>query len=1098
MSQFHRGFHNFQGTIYLNRTKRMLRNLGVSEGCGNQVAPHASNKNCANSKNSFLQFTPAARVVPHLRKDRADGAQLGFPRARMRSTRVYAFGSATYSPKVRHGALDENFMQIGLATSEDIQDWAARSYLIGGKYIQIGEVKKADTINYRTFKPEKDGLFCERIFGPVNDWICSCGTSFRGGTPTTLGSESGTVARNSRFPIFNPITFRFARSASELGDPSTLDAQQREGASERNTRMLDASQSYNYQDKGGDEKGGGATGTDPQRPEISRGKLSGVPSERWGEQDERYSRGGHIPSICPQCQVEFTLSRIRRYRMGYIGLACSVTHIWYLNSRPNLFSVLFKMPTKYVKKITYYKGYTPSDPKLWNPCLGPGGDFFDTEWEFLHRWLGAREANSGVGVQSLAASSLVVPGQLPDFLGSESSQGLRSSNRETLSEFDSLESGYLATGTNLDGQANHATSFSLFPGCTPSVRFPSKAVWSSARGKIQENNLPSSLGLSPSWLENTGACAFQKYLENRNWEKDFQKLQEELRRTPRAILSNPRRVKLATGTSSSSTTSEKLAQLTPSASIRYEASNQSNTLTLVATHPYNTEAFLLKRRKKRVRSFKLLNIFRTAGGADCFLSSGLILDRIPVLPPELRPIVQLNAGQLASSDVNDLYRRVISRNNRLKYYLTGCGPHPVEFLVRSERHLVQLAVDALLENGKTTNVRHGGRGSAGTGSGNGPPYKSLSDRIGGKQGRFRQNLLGKRVDYSGRSVIVVGPKLKLHQCGLPYEMAMELFQAFLIRHIMELQLAKTIRGAKNLIRANQPLARQLLQNVVESHPILLNRAPTLHRLGIQAFQPKLISGRAIQLHPLVCTAFNADFDGDQMAVHVPLSPKSRIEARLLMLANTNWLSVATGQPSILPSQDMVLGFYYLTIERPSTRLIPSKVSAGPSDSLSGVSKHETALDFQSRSNMGFALGSGYGATLEDVIQAYESGQLNLHTAVWVRSSVAPHHLGALMNTSPPPHRTKVRIGHKAYYASKNSLNKAREIEYARRSTSGLGRSGKTPDEPLHLRISGSGTFSKLYTSYKWLEDSQERRRSTYLRTTPGRILVNNIIQSFIG
>ena len=1022
-----------------------------------------------------------------------------------RSLRVHAFGSATYSPKVRHGALDENFMQIGLATSEDIQDWAERSYLIGGKYIQIGEVKKADTINYRTFKPEKDGLFCERIFGPVNDWICSCGTSFRGGTPTTLSSSSGTVARNSRFPVFNPITFRFAPGAAEFGSSS------REGPQERSTNQ-------GSRNIGGDGKPDLLSGTDILRSKGCAATLSGVLRERWGEQDERYSRGGHIPSICPQCQVEFTLSRIRRYRMGYIGLACSVTHIWYLNSRPNLFSVLFKMPTKYVKKITYYKGYTPSDPKLWNPCLGPGGDFFDTEWEFLHRWLGAREANSGVGVQSLTKSSQVVPGQLSGFIGSESSEGVHSTARvikvegdnKTSSELlsNSLESGYVATGTNLDGQTNHAASFSLFPGCTRSVRFAKKPM----QGKIQENNLPSSLGLSPSWLENTGAQAFQKYLENRNWEKDFQKLQDELRRTPRAILSNQWGGKVAT-LSSTAQQRFKVLRATPSPSGFAPEEKRSgvalplksNTLTLVATHPYNTEAFLLKRRKKRVRSFKLLNIFRTAGGANCFLSSGLILDRIPVLPPELRPIVQLNAGQLASSDVNDLYRRVISRNNRLKYYLTGCGPHPVEFLVRSERHLVQLAVDALLENGKTTNVRHGGRGSTGTGSGNGPPYKSLSDRIGGKQGRFRQNLLGKRVDYSGRSVIVVGPKLKLHQCGLPYEMAMELFQAFLIRHIMELQLAKTIRGAKNLIRANQPLARQLLQNVVESHPILLTRAPTLHRLGIQAFQPKLISGRAIQLHPLVCTAFNADFDGDQMAVHVPLSPKSRIDARLLMLANTNWLSVATGQPSILPSQDMVLGFYYLTIERPSTRLIPSKVTLESCDSLLGVSKTETGKEFQSRSSGGFALG-GIASSFEDVIQAYESGQLNLHTAVWVRSEVPPHHLGASMNTAAPPHRTKVFLGVVKHPLpsgdgkpnSKDSLNKAKGIEYSRRSSSAHGRSGKTPDEPLHLRISGSGTSSKLYTSYKWLEDSQERRRSTYIRTTPGRILVNNIIQSFIG
>ncbi len=989
------------------------------------------------------------------------------------------------SVKTRHGEFQENvlnfkenFMQIGLATSEDIQDWAERSYLIGGKYVQIGEVKKADTINYRTFKPEKDGLFCERIFGPVNDWVCACGTSFRGGTPTTIGSSSGN-ARNSGLPVFNPITFRFAPS-NELPKQS----QTFSGSLPTVSAIQD-------------------------QQEVSRGKLTGVLRERWGSSHERYGRGGHIPSICPQCQVEFTLSRIRRYRMGYIGLACSVTHIWYLNSRPNLFSVLFKMPTKYVKKITYYKGYTPSDPKLWNPCLGPGGDFFDTEWEFLHRWLGGSASGHSSPSQKLPVVLNEGSSQLSDWRRQESDLlPERFKNAQDVSQ-QSLESFPASEANSL------LDSFSLFPGCTFSVRFVAKPPQrKTIQGeKIHQGNFPSSLGLSPNWLENTGAQAFQKYLENRNWEKDFLKLQDELRRTPRAILSrqiqgrnlgssvkwrSPKRNPQIQDFLTSKLDSQNFQKF--SRTVRTVSSREkSNIFTLQS---YNTEAFLLKRRKKRIRSFKLLNIFRTAGGANCFLSSGFILDRIPVLPPELRPIVQLNAGQLASSDVNDLYRRVISRNNRLKYYLTGCGPHPVEFLVRSERHLVQLAVDALLENGKTTNVRHGGRGSAGGGSRSGPPYKSLSDRIGGKQGRFRQNLLGKRVDYSGRSVIVVGPKLKLHQCGLPYEMALELFQAFLIRHIMELQLAKTIRGAKNLIRANQPLARQLLQNVVESHPILLNRAPTLHRLGIQAFQPKLISGRAIQLHPLVCTAFNADFDGDQMAVHVPLSPKSRIEARLLMLANTNWLSPATGQPSILPSQDMVLGFYYLTIERPSTRFIPSKAKGSQksrdSSRVALVSKSDAGQNFIGRSSLGGVFGS-----FHDVVQAYEAGQLNLHTGVWVRSEVSPNHLGASMNTAPPPQRTQVYAQRKKAIfgqtcGAKTSFNKAKTLEYSRRAQEAFGRSGKTPDEPLHLRVSGSGTSSKLYSSYKWLEDSQERRRNIYLRTTPGRILVNTIIQSFIG
>ena len=305
------------------------------------------------------------------------------------------------------------------------------------------------------------------------------------------------------------------------------------------------------------------------------------------------------------------------------------------------------------------------------------------------------------------------------------------------------------------------------------------------------------------------------------------------------------------------------------------------------------------KRKKLVKRLKLLESFISSGTRP----EWMILDVVPVLPPELRPLVPLDGGRFATSDLNDLYRRVINRNNRLKRLMELRAP---DIIVRNEKRMLQEAVDALFDNGR--------RGRVITGA-NKRPLKSLSDMLKGKQGRFRQNLLGKRVDYSGRSVIVVGPELKLHQCGLPKKMALELFKPFIYHKLEIYGMASTVKAAKKMVEKERPEVWDILEEVIREHPVMLNRAPTLHRLGIQAFEPILIEGKAIQLHPLVCTAFNADFDGDQMAVHVPLSIESQLEARCLMMSTNNILSPANGKPIIVPSQDIVLGLYYLTIQR---------------------------------------------------------------------------------------------------------------------------------------------------------------------------------------
>nr|WCH56322.1 RNA polymerase b-subunit [Hypnea sp.] len=337
---------------------------------------------------------------------------------------------------------------------------------------------------------------------------------------------------------------------------------------------------------------------------------------------------------------------------------------------------------------------------------------------------------------------------------------------------------------------------------------------------------------------------------------------------------------------------------------------------------------------KKMKRLRLLENFISTGAEPAWM----VFSVIPVIPPDLRPMVQLDGGRFATADLNEFYRRIINRNNRLARLKAILAP---EIIIRNEKRMLQEAVDALMDNGR--------RGRTVVGAHN-RPLKSLSDIIEGKQGRFRQNLLGKRVDYSGRSVIVVGPSLQLHQCGLPREMALELFQPFVIHRLILQGLVNNIKAAKKIIQKNEAIVWNVLEEVIYGHPVLLNRAPTLHRLGIQAFEPILVEGRAIKLHPLVCPAFNADFDGDQMAVHIPLSLEAQTEARLLMLAPHNFLSPATGQPILMPSQDMVLGCYYLTSNNPASQK-----------------------------------GQGqYFCSLNDALQAYEQKQIDLHAFIWVR------------------------------------------------------------------------------------------------------------------
>nr|YP_009252752.1 beta' subunit of RNA polymerase [Cymbomonas tetramitiformis]ANA56886.1 beta' subunit of RNA polymerase [Cymbomonas tetramitiformis] len=603
------------------------------------------------------------------------------------------------------------YIQINLASPERILGWSQR--LVNDKV--IGEVTKSETINYRTFKPEMDGLFCERIFGPIKDWECYCG--------------------------------RYKRAHRRKNFNETI--------------------------------------------------------------------------ICPQCDVEVTFSRVRRYRMGYIKLVSPVTHVWYLKSIPSYIAILLDTPIKEIEKVVYFSSYLAVNQARMNYAIAPGSD-----WNY-YRWSSGQLFFSG-------------------YNGPE--------------EINSFHKKFISSGARAD-----------------------KRSVSASAPLLQENYDENS---------NIGALALYSLFSSMDLESEAHGIREDLRAIPET---------------------KNLIDL----SIRQVRK-------------------LLREKKKAIRRLRLINHFiRTKSKPEW-----MILFNLPVLPPDLRPMVQLDGGRFATSDLNDLYRRVINRNNRLMRLTKMLAP---EILIRNEKRLLQEAVDAVIDNGR--------RGKAVLGTNN-RPLKSLSDIIEGKQGRFRQNLLGKRVDYSGRSVIVVGPKLKLHECGLPREMAIELFQPFVIHKLIQLRLASNIRGAKNRIQRNEPIVLEILKQVIQGHPILLNRAPTLHRLGIQSFQPILVPGRAIKLHPLVCPAFNADFDGDQMAVHIPLSLEAQSEARLLMLASLNWMSPATGQPIIVPSQDMVLGCYYLTIENLSRNLLSKSIK--------------------------------YFSSKKDALLAYENQILSLHSYIWIQ------------------------------------------------------------------------------------------------------------------
>ena len=567
------------------------------------------------------------------------------------------------------------------------------------------------------------------------------------------------------------------------------------------------------------------------------------PTKDWECYCGKYKRVRYKGIVCERCGVEVTRSKVRRERMGHIDLAAPVSHIWFFKGVPSRIGYLLDMAPKELEKVLYFAASMVT--------------WVDDE---------AREKD----MESLG-------GQVNEVLDAYAAE-----KEERLLELrESLErrEEYLKTGSQTgftDDDHLWAEALDLEP----------KKLNDDDREKQlkdMKKALESDISDTEAYIEDAAERMRQV------WEL-FQTM------GPKQVINDEalfRELKERFG--SPYGFGEYFRGGMGAESVR----DLLEQVDLDAERAELEEQVKTAKGQKQARAVKRLKV------VSAFIHSGnrpdmMILEAVPVIPPELRPMVQLDGGRFATSDLNDLYRRVINRNNRLKRLLDLGAP---EIIVNNEKRMLQEAVDALFDNGR--------RGRPVTGPGN-RALKSLSDMLKGKQGRFRQNLLGKRVDYSGRSVIVAGPSLRLHQCGLPKLMALELFKPFIMARLVERKAVQNIKAAKKMVDSMIPEVWDVLEEVIHEHPVLLNRAPTLHRLGIQAFEPVLVEGKAIQVHPLVCHAFNADFDGDQMAVHLPLSAEAQAEARVLMLSSNNILSPAHGAPLATPSQDMILGSYYLT------------------------------------------------------------------------------------------------------------------------------------------------------------------------------------------
>jgi DNA-directed RNA polymerase subunit beta' len=682
-----------------------------------------------------------------------------------------------------------NAIRISLASPEQIRSWSH------------GEVTKPETINYRTLKPERDGLFCERIFGPTKDWECYCG---------------------------------------------------------------------------------------------------------------KYKRVRYKGVICDKCGVEVARSKVRRERMGHIQLAAPVSHIWYVKGTPSRLGLLLDVSPRNLERVLYFANYMVTDvdenavkSMLENLAKDRDEQIRHIEGEANARIEGRKlnqeseasnlsssaatrktqlDAELKERLETLEAEASEVRGQVRGLLNQAAPDEIAFHNRIIARPSEMINSDRVSELDEIIGEEREKIEHEI-----QTLQSDTRAMAegeADQRSYVYQQEIEQILGKM-----NADISGIRETVENK--QDDLEDLLKKHNNKEYQLLTENRYRELRENYGS-------VFKAGMGAEAVYSVVKDMDMDAMASELRLKIQTESGQRRKKSTKRLRVVEAFRKSGNRP----EWMIFTILPVIPPDLRPMVQLDGGRFATSDLNDLYRRVINRNNRLQRLKELGAP---EIIIRNEKRMLQEAVDALIDNGR--------RGRVVSGSGK-HKLKSLSDMLKGKQGRFRQNLLGKRVDYSGRSVIVVGPDLRLHQCGLPKKMALELFKPFVMRRLVEKSYAHNIKSAKRIVERVRPEVWDVLEEVIKDYLVLLNRAPTLHRLGIQAFEAVLIEGSAIQLHPLVCKAYNADFDGDQMAVHVPLSRKAQEEARERMLSVYNLLRPSNGEPVITPTQDIILGCYYLTIERP--------------------------------------------------------------------------------------------------------------------------------------------------------------------------------------
>ena len=785
---------------------------------------------------------------------------------------------------------DFDAIRIGLASAKQIREWSS------------GEVTKPETINYRTLKPEKDGLFCERIFGPTKDWECYCGKYKRVRYKGIICERCGVEVTRQKVRRERMGHIDLAAPVSHIwffkGVPSRIGYLLDIAPKELEKVLYFAASIVTSVDKEARERDvpelEGKVEQERERLKLDREEALAALEERmqrrrqylidgatknFDEDDEYWAR---TLSTWAEEQGIPTLEEARVLAGGLLtDVAKRIA-----GEDPKKVRELVresairddrKLQGKDLAALSAWarRSARPDRPRARGDRDGQG----PREDQGSKRRQGA---------PGLARAAATPSSRSPTRSGSRSSSRPAPAARPTLDKTRQLGAGILRelveqAGTVADENELRelAADLCLKPEAS---KEDLKAVEAWA---LKVRDTYNDIQTRRRDVDDHAREAEDRL--DRCWVK-FKELEVQEVVADEALF---RELKDRFGSSwgfgeyfTGGMGAEAIRELLRSKDLDAEAASLRET---IRTSKGQKEARAIKR-------LKVVNAFIKSENRPDWM----ILETVPVIPPELRPMVQLDGGRFATSDLNDLYRRVINRNNRLKRLLDLGAP---EIIVNNEKRMLQEAVDALFDNGR--------RGRAVTGPGN-RPLKSLSDMLKGKQGRFRQNLLGKRVDYSGRSVIVAGPSLKLHQCGLPKLMALELFKPFIMSRLVERKLVQNIKAAKKMVDTMVPEVWDVLEEVIAEHPVLLNRAPTLHRLGIQAFEPVLVEGKAIQVHPLVCHAFNADFDGDQMAVHLPLSAEAQAEARILMLSSNNILSPAHGKPLATPTQDMVLGTYYLT------------------------------------------------------------------------------------------------------------------------------------------------------------------------------------------